>query len=321
MRWEDSRRSDNVEDVRGGGGFGGGGLGIPVGGGGLGLGVVVVLFIIGWVTGIDPRVLISGVQNATNGGGFQPQQQSQYQPDYQHRLQDGQRAGGPPQDQDQGQRAQPRAGDQMSDFVAAVLGETEDVWTEVLPAQKGVRYVDPKLVLYTGVTRSGCGEAQSAMGPFYCPVDQKVYLDMAFFNDMKRKLGGGGDFAYAYVIAHEVGHHVQNLLGILPKVRARQEQASQQEANSLSVRIELMADCFAGVWANHADQKWHVLQAGDIDKAMNTASAIGDDRLQQQSRGYAVPDSFTHGSSQQRQSWLQRGLQSGQINSCNTFAQ
>lgn len=303
--------------MRGGGGFGGGGgLGIPMGGGGLGLGVVVVLFIIGWVTGIDPRVLISGVQNATNGGGFQ-QQQSQDQPDYERRVQDGRRASGQPQDQ----AGQPRAADQMSDFVAAVLGETEDVWTEVLPAQKGVRYVDPKLVLYTGVTRSGCGQAQSAMGPFYCPVDQKVYLDMAFFNDMKRKLGGGGDFAYAYVIAHEVGHHVQNLLGVLPRIRARQEQASQQEANSLSVRIELMADCFAGVWANHADQKWHVLEAGDVDKAMNTASAIGDDRLQQQSRGYAVPDSFTHGSSQQRQSWLQRGLQSGQINSCNTFAQ
>lgn len=323
MQWEGSRRSDNIEDVRGGGsGDGGGGMGIPMGGGGLGLGVVVVLFIIGWVTGIDPRVLISGVENATNGGGFQQQQQqpSQYQPDYQRRVQDGQRASSASQGQSQGQAGQPRAGDQMSDFVAAILGETEDVWTEVLPAQKGVRYVDPKLVLYTGVTRSGCGQAQSAMGPFYCPVDQKVYLDMAFFNDMKRKLGGGGDFAYAYVIAHEVGHHVQNLLGILPKVRARQEQASQQEANSLSVRIELMADCFAGVWANHADQKWHVLEAGDVDKAMNTASAIGDDRLQQQSRGYAVPDSFTHGSSQQRQSWLKRGMDSGQINSCNTFA-
>ncbi len=316
MEWENSRRSDNVEDLRGGGsGDGGGGFSLPMGGGGLGLGAVVVLFIIGWVTGIDPRVLISGVENASNGGG---QQQSQYVPDYQRRQQDQQmqqRTAQP--SQAQGQRS---GSDQMADFVSAILGETEDVWSEQLPAQKGVQYVDPKLVLYTGVTRSGCGQAQSAMGPFYCPVDQKVYLDMSFFNDMKRKLGGGGDFAYAYVIAHEVGHHIQNLLGILPKVRARQEQASQQEANSLSVRIELMADCLAGVWANHANEKWHVLQAGDIDKAMNTASAIGDDRLQEASRGYAVPDSFTHGSSVQRQQWLKTGLQSGQINSCNTFA-
>ena len=159
------------------------------------------------------------------------------------------------------------------------------------------------------------------MGPFYCPVDQKVYLDMAFFNDMKRKLGGGGDFAYAYVIAHEIGHHVQNLIGLLPRVRERQEQASQQEANSLSVRVELNADCLAGVWAANADKKWHVIEQGDLDKAMNTASAIGDDRLQKQSQGYAVPDSFTHGSSQQRQHWLQVGLQSGQVNSCDTFKQ
>lgn len=315
MRWDDSRRSDNVEDVRGGGG--GGGFGIPMGGGGLGIGAVIILAIIGYVTGIDPRILISGVENATNGG--QPQQQQPYTPDYQHRVQD-------QEAQQQGSSGEattgrPAAKDQMSDFVAAILGETEDVWSEVLPAQKQIRYVDPKLVLYTGVTHSGCGQAQSAMGPFYCPVDQKVYLDMAFFNDMKTKLGGGGDFAYAYVIAHEVGHHVQNLLGILPKVRERQENASQEEANNLSVRIELMADCFAGVWASHADQKWHVLEAGDIEKAMNTASAIGDDRLQKQSRGYAVPDSFTHGSSQQRQEWLTRGLKSGQINSCNTFAQ
>ena len=313
MRWDDSRRSDNVEDMRGGG-DGGGGFAIPMGGGGLGIGAVVVLAIIGYVTGIDPRILISGVENATNGG-----QQQQYQPDYQRRTQDQQaQQRSRTADANQGR---PASKDQMSDFVAAILGETEDVWTEVLPAQRQIQYVDPKLVLYTGVTRSGCGQAQSAMGPFYCPVDQKVYLDMAFFNDMKAKLGGGGDFAYAYVIAHEVGHHVQNLIGLLPKVRERQENASRQEANDLSVRIELMADCFAGVWANHADQKWHVLEQGDIDRAMNTAAAIGDDRLQKQSRGYAVPDSFTHGSSEQRQSWLKRGLQSGQMTSCNTFAQ
>ena len=269
----------------------------------------MILALIGYVTGIDPRILISGVQNAGV-------HQGSYNQPYSRDDDTG----------DQPVRRQAQQGnvgsapDQMADFVSAVLGETEDVWSQVLPAQKNVRYVDPKLVLYTGVTRSGCGQAQSAMGPFYCPVDQKIYLDMAFFNDMKTKLGGGGDFAYAYVIAHEVGHHVQNLLGILGKVRERQEQAGQQEANNLSVRIELMADCFAGVWAANADQKWHILEQGDIDKAMNTASAIGDDRLQKASRGYAVPDSFTHGSSMQRQDWLKRGLQSGKVDSCNTFA-
>ncbi len=311
MRWEDARRSDNVEDDRGGGDGGGGGFGIPMGGGGLGIGAIIILAIIGYVTGIDPRVLISGVQNATNGQGG-----SYSQNDQQGDARPAPRTQAPAQN-----GAAPRATDQMSDFVAAVLGETEDVWSTVLPAQKGVQYKNPKLVLYSGVTRSGCGQAQSAMGPFYCPVDQKVYLDMAFFNDMKQKLGGGGDFAYAYVISHEIGHHVQNLLGILGKVRDRQQQASQQEANSLSVRIELMADCFAGVWAANADQKWHILEQGDVDKAMNTASAIGDDRLQKVSKGYAVPDSFTHGSSAQRQQWLQRGLKSGKVDSCNTFAQ
>ncbi|UDL95887.1 MULTISPECIES: KPN_02809 family neutral zinc metallopeptidase [Lichenihabitans] len=317
MRWEDSRRSDNIEDVRGGGdsGGGGGGFGIPMGGGGLGIGAIIILAIIGYVTGIDPRVLISGVENATNQG-----QSTQSQP-YQ-RPDSSQFSQSQSQAPAQGQARRSTAPtDQMGDFVAAILGETEDVWSEVLPAQKGVQYVKPKLVLYSGVTRSGCGQAQSAMGPFYCPVDQKVYLDMSFFNDMKQKLGGGGDFAYAYVISHEIGHHVQNLLGILGKVRDRQEQASQQEANSLSVRIELMADCFAGVWANHADQKWHILEQGDVDKAIATAAAIGDDRLQKQSRGYAVPDSFTHGSSAQRQQWLTTGLKTGSVDACNTFKQ
>ena len=283
-----------------------------MGGGGLGIGVVIILFIVGWVTGIDPRVLISGAEQMTT----QSQGGAPNVPDYQRRASQPQSNPAPQTAQRQGKPAS----DQMSDFVAAILGETEDVWTEQLPAQKGIQYVDPKLVLYTGVTHSGCGQAQSAMGPFYCPVDQKVYLDMSFFNDMKQKLGGGGDFAYAYVISHEIGHHVQNLMGILPKVRARQEQASQEEANDLSVRIELMADCLAGAWAFHADQKWHVLEAGDVDKAVNTAAAIGDDRLQEASRGYAVPDSFTHGTSAQRQTWLKRGLQTGKIDSCNTFA-
>ncbi|MDX7951057.1 neutral zinc metallopeptidase [Lichenihabitans sp. Uapishka_5] len=305
MEWEQSRRSDNIEDVRGqGGGGGGGGGGMAIGGGGLGIGAIIVLALIGYATGIDPRILIGGAEQVVNHG------QTQQQPDT---------------DQRQTQQAQGQAAgapkDQMADFVAAVLGETEDVWSQVLPAQKGVQYQAPKLVLFSGVTRSGCGQAQSAMGPFYCPTDRKVYLDMAFFNDMKRKLGGGGDFAYAYVVAHEIGHHVQNLLGLLPKVHEAMENADEARANQLSVRLELQADCYAGVWAANADQKYHILQDGDVDKALNTAEAIGDDRLQKSSRGYATPDSFTHGSSAQRKQWLETGLKTGKVDACNTFAQ
>ena len=302
MEWENARRSTNIEDVRGGGG-GGGGFGMPVGGGGLGIGAIIVLALIGYATGIDPRILIGGAEQVVNHGqGYQQQQQQYEQP----RQQSVQSQGAPK--------------DQMGDFVAAILGETEDVWSEALPAQKGVQYVAPRLVLYSGLTRSGCGQAQSAMGPFYCPIDHKVYLDLAFFNDMKNRLGGGGDFAYAYVVAHEIGHHVQNLLGILPKVHDAQEQGDERQSNALSVRLELQADCFAGVWAANADQKWHVLQEGDVQNALNTAAAIGDDRLQKASRGAVVPDSFTHGSSAQRQQWLTAGLKSGKVDSCNTFA-
>ncbi len=310
MRWEDARRSDNIEDVRGGGGGDagdpGGGISIPTAGGGLGISAILVIAVIGYFLGIDPRTLIGALDNGGGGGGqSQSQSYDETNPLPRRQAQTAAPAGHPT--------------DQMGDFVAAILGETEDVWSDILPAQRNVQYAKPRLVLYSGVTRSGCGQAQSAMGPFYCPVDQKVYLDMSFFNDMKRKLGGGGDFAYAYVIAHEIGHHVQNLIGLLPKVHERQEQASQQESNSLSVRLELNADCLAGVWAANADKKWHVIEQGDVDKAMNTASAIGDDRLQKQAQGYAVPDSFTHGSSQQRQHWLQVGLQSGKVDSCDTF--
>jgi predicted metalloprotease len=208
----------------------------------------------------------------------------------------------------------------MGRFVSAVVAQTEDVWGEILPAQKGIKYTPPKLVIFDGRTSSACGQAQSAMGPFYCPVDQKIYLDTSFFNDMKRKLGGGGDFAYAYVIAHEVAHHVENQLGILARAQRAQQQGTKIDANRISVRVELMADCFAGVWAANADRKWQILEKGDIEKAINTAQAIGDDRLQQAARGSVVPDSFTHGSSAQRVEWLQRGLQSGRIDSCNTFA-
>jgi len=321
MEWQDARRSDNVEDRRGDGGIvdGGGDDGIGLGGGGLGLGAIVVLALIGYVTGIDPRVLIGGAEviagrgasqyNSDPYGGSAPRPQRQAQ------------TMGSVRTPDAGQSGGAAATDPMSDFVAAVLGEIEDVWIQQLPALAGVDYVKPRMVLYSGVTRSGCGQAQTAMGPFYCPIDRKIYLDMAFFAEMKRKLGGGGDFAYAYVIAHEVGHHVQNLLGILPRVHQEQEGSNQQRANGLSVRLELQADCLAGVWAANADQRWHILDAGDAQKAEATAAAIGDDTLQKASRGYAVPDSFTHGTSQQREQWLTAGLETGKVKSCNTFAQ
>ena len=307
MQWEDAPRSTNIEDRRGSGG-GGGGFSLPIGGGGLGIGTIIILAIIGYATGIDPRILIGGAEVVTGHGGSSQYSQNDY----------GQNRSIPPQQANQRQVGRPA--DQMGDFVAAVLGETETVWSQVLPDQKGVDYVKPRLVLYNGVTRSECGQAQLAMGPFYCPIDQKVYLDMAFFNDMRQRLGGGGDFAYAYVIAHEIGHHVQNLLGILGKAHQAQQNGDQQQSNAISVRLELQADCLAGVWAANANQKYHLLEQGDIDKALATASAIGDDRLQKASRGYAVPDSFTHGSSQQRQQWLSAGLNSGKIDSCNTFA-
>jgi uncharacterized protein len=308
MRWEDYRRSDNIEDRRGedyadnsqGSSLG---SGINIGGAGnLGLGAIVILGLIGWALGIDPRLLIGGAEVLQHAR--QSTQYSQTQ-------------------QASPQRTAPRTNaqpDAIGDFIAAVLAETEDVWSEVLPAQKGIKYVAPRLVRYDGETRSGCGNARAAAGPFYCPVDQKVYLDTSFFNDMKSRLGGGGDFAYAYVIAHEIGHHVQDQLGILDKVQTAQHNAtSKTTANALSVRLELMADCLAGVWAANAG-KYRIVQPGDFEKAVNTAQAIGDDRLQQASRGYAVPDSFTHGSAAQRVQWLNIGYKSGQVDSCNTFA-
>jgi predicted metalloprotease len=296
MRWEDFRRSDNIEDRRGQTEYAGGGSGI--GGGGLGIGTMVILGLIGWALGIDPRLLVGGAEMFSRVR-HSTQSQSAPTPSTQ--------TGAP--------------SDQMGQFVAAVLAENEDVWNDILPAQKGVAYVKPKLVLYSGSTRSGCGGASAAMGPFYCPNDQKVYLDTSFFRDMKERLGGGGDFAYAYVISHEIGHHVQNLLGILPRVQAAQQRASSKEqANAISVRVELMADCLAGVWAANAQRKFQILQPGDIDQAVRTAQAIGDDRLQRRSQGYVVPDSFTHGSAAQREQWLNAGLKSGEVDACNTFA-
>lgn len=208
--------------------------------------------------------------------------------------------------------------DRSADFVAAVLGETEDTWHSIFQSEFGAAYQEPGLVIYSGATQSACGTGRAAMGPFYCPADQKVYLDTSFFRDLQVNLGAPGDFAQAYVIAHEVGHHVQNLLGVSSQVQRAQQRVSQTEANELSVRLELQADCFAGVWANRAQSR-ELLEEGDIEEALNAASQIGDDRLQMESQGYVTPDSFTHGSSQQRAEWFYRGIETGDINQCNTF--
>ncbi|OYU48622.1 MAG: hypothetical protein CFE31_09215 [Rhizobiales bacterium PAR1] len=296
MRLDDIQESDSIEDRRGEGG-GGGGFRMPGGGGGLGFGAIALLTVVGWALGINPALLIGGAEIVTGArnGGQTIQRQS------------GQPPASSPQEE------------QMRQFVARVLKTNEDVWTQILPQQRNVPFRKAPLVLFRGETNSGCGDAQSAMGPFYCPTDRKIYLDMSFFEEMRTRFRAGGDFAYAYVVAHEMGHHIENLLGILPKVQQAQQRVSRKEANLLSVRVELMADCLAGVWAYHANQNWRVLVPGDIEKAMAAATAIGDDRLQKQAQGYAVPDSFTHGSSEQRTRWLQQGLRSGQIQACDTF--
>jgi predicted metalloprotease len=294
MRWEDFRRSDKIDDRRGEPARGG--FGLPGGRGGLGIGTIVVLGLVGWALGIDPRLLIGGAEILSGGG--QSTQAPQSAP----------RETGAP-------------ADQMGQFVAAVLGETEDRWSELLQGS----YRAPTLVMFSGATRSACGPAQSAMGPFYCPNDQQVYLDTAFFRQIETRFGGcpvgskACRFSQAYVVAHEIGHHVQNLIGILPKVQEAQRGMSKVEANQLQVRVELQADCFAGVWANRSQQKWKFLDPGDIEAALQTASAIGDDMLQRQAQGYVVPDAFTHGSSEQRTRWFTTGIKSGSPASCNTF--
>jgi len=300
MRWEDLPESGNVEDRRGddGGGYGGGG-GIPIGGGGLGIGGILVLGLLGWALGIDPSVLISGAEILTGGQRQEAPQQNPRKPT------------APPTD-DTGK------------FISAVLGSTEVTWKNIFEKQ-GQGYRAPRLVIFSGSTNSACGYAQSAMGPFYCPNDRVVYLDTSFFRDLERRFRGcSGEackFAQAYVIAHEVGHHVQNLLGILPKAQQAQRAAGDRVmANRIQVRVELQADCFGGVWAHHAEQRWKVLQPGDIEAALQTASAIGDDMLQRKAQGRVVPDSFTHGSSAQRQQWFTTGLKSGDVKACNTFS-
>lgn len=292
MDWKDLP-TGNVEDRRGGGGLPGGGVAI----GGVG---ALVLALLGMFFGFDPSSILGG-------GDSQSQTQGQTQ------SQTGQTQSG----QSQGSSAQPS--DEVGQFVSRILGSTNQTWTEIFQ-KAGKTYTKPKLVLYSGSTHSGCGTANSAVGPFYCPNDSQVYLDTSFFNQMKQQLGGGGDFAYAYVIAHEVGHHVQNELDIAAKAdRAQQSAPSEAAANQISVRVELQADCFAGVWGKDSSQFTHVTQQ-DVQEAINTAQAIGDDNLQKQGRGYVVPDSFTHGTAQQRVKWFMTGFESGDPNKCDTFA-
>jgi len=302
MRWEDLPESGNIEDRRdeGGGGLRGGGLGMPMGAGGMSIGTVVVLGLIGWALGIDPSLLIGGAEVFT--GRDQPRIDQPYRP----------RQTGAPKD-DTGR------------FVSRVLGSTEAAWKDIF-AKDGKTYRAPTLVMYRGVTEARCGGvAQAAMGPFYCPNDQKVYLDTSFFGQIESRFRGCSgkacEFAQAYVIAHEVGHHVQNLLGVLPRAQNAQRAAGDRAAaNHIQVQVELQADCFAGIWANKSEERWHLLQPGDVEAALRTAAAIGDDTLQRQSQGRVVPDSFTHGSAEQRQRWFNTGLKSGEVASCNTFA-
>lgn len=288
MKWEDQERSSNVEDRRGQ--RAGSGRGLPVGGRSIGIGTIVVALLGGWVLGINPLTLLGLL-----GGGAGPAEVAQAP------------AGPPPAD------------DRAAAFVATVLRDTEVVWGRLFQAG-GAQYREPTLVLFRGATRSACGVGQSEMGPFYCPGDGKVYLDMGFFDTLHRQLGAPGDFAQAYVIAHEVGHHVQNLLGVTGKVDAMRGRVSPAEMNALSVRVELQADCLAGVWTHHSQRGKGWLEQGDIEEAMNAAARIGDDVLQGRGGGAVRPDSFTHGSSEQRQRWFRRGLDSGQVAACDTFA-
>jgi len=289
MRMDGQEESSNVEDARGSGGGGGG---FRLGGGGIGIGSIAIALIAGWIFGINPLTVLG----LLSGGGGAPVQQT---------------APGPAQ--------APPAGDAQAKFVSQVLRSTEVVWTDVFRAA-GKTYQAPKLRLFSGSEPTACGQGDAAMGPFYCPGDRKVYLDMSFFNVMTQRLGAPGQFAQAYVVAHEVGHHVQNLLGISDKVDAARQRGSEAQANALSVRVELQADCFAGVWAkrSQAEQGWR-LEQGDIETALNAASQIGDDTLQRKSRGTVVPESFTHGTSAQRVGWFKRGFDSGSTDNCNSF--
>ncbi len=279
MKWRDGRRSDNVEDRRG--------MTVSRGfvGGGIG---TILLVLIALYFGVDPGIILN--QMPTTGGPPSVEQSA----------------------------GKPSGQDELADFVSVVLADTEDTWRELF-RRGGGTYREPKLVLFSGAVQSACGFAQAAMGPFYCPLDQKVYIDLIFYRDLKERFKVSGDFAQAYVIAHEVGHHVQNQLGIMQKVQEMRSRLDERRANELSVRTELQADCFAGLWAHHAHRTRQILEAGDVEEALNAASAIGDDRIQKQTRGHVVPDSFTHGSSEQRVRWFKRGLETGELSQCNTY--
>jgi predicted metalloprotease len=289
MKWEGQRQSENVEDRRSGGGGGGG---FRFGGGrGIGLGSIVIALVAGWIFGINPLTVLG----VLGGGGALEAPSAQQSP-----------------------AQKPPATDPMASFVSTVLADTEDVWGAVMKSG-GTAYANPKLVLFRGATPTACGTGQSAMGPFYCPGDRKVYLDLGFFETLSKRMGAPGDFAQAYVIAHEVGHHVQNSLGITGKVDAMRGRVSEAQMNALSVRVELQADCFAGVWTHHSQKGKGWLDRADLEEALNAAAQIGDDTLQRKSQGTVVPESFTHGTSQQRQTWFRRGLESGSVAQCNTF--
>ncbi len=281
MLWKKGRKSSNVEDRRG--------RRIPGGvkGGGIG---VLLLALIGMYFGIDPALIMNVAETVQSPSASQTSVSTHS-----------------PEEQD------------LVDFVSVVLADTEDTWNTIF-TEKGGRYGEPKLVLFTGKVESACGFAQAAMGPFYCPADQQVYIDLSFYQDLKDTLDAPGDFAQAYVIAHEVGHHVQNLIGISAKVQEIRPQLSQKEYNKISVKVELQADCYAGIWAHHADKVKNIVEAGDIEEALNAASHIGDDRLQQQAKGYVTPDSFTHGSSAQRVRWFKKGFEAGTLEACDTFS-
>ena len=286
MKWEGNRQSDNVDDRRA---SGGGGRGRIVGGRGIGIGTIVIALLGGWMFGINPLTILG----VLSGGDTEQVQQAPSQ--------------------------SPPADDPMARFVSTVLADTEDVWKDLF-ARGGSTYREPHLVLFRGVTPTACGGAQSAMGPFYCPGDERVYIDLVFYETLKSRMGAPGDFAQAYVIAHEVGHHVQNLLGITGKMEKMRGRVSQVEYNALSVRLELQADCLAGVWAHQAQTARNILERGDVEEAMNAAARIGDDALQRAGGGAVVPESFTHGTSAQRQRWFNNGLQTGAVKGCDTFS-
>lgn len=297
MQWRGRRQSDNIEDRRGmstGGMGGGGGFRIPTGGrgGGIGIGGLVVILLISWALGINPLTLLSGGDMYSDSGSQQQQQT--------------------------GTRPQGQSSDETTAFVRTILAETEDTWGKIFQAS-GETYQKPTLVLFSGQVRSACGNATSASGPFYCPVDRKVYMDTEFFRELSQRFGASGDFAQAYVIAHEVGHHVQNLTGVLPEFNQRRQSMSESQANALSVKVELQADCYAGIWGKSTQQKG-ILEAGDLEEALNAAHQIGDDTLQKKTQGYVVPDSFNHGTSAQRVEWFRRGFESGRVEDCDTFS-